>query len=486
MNFYPDKLRAARKSLGLSMHEVASKMNITWQTIWNWENGKTIPSEPKIRLLCQATGINVQKFSNLEPEAPISDANLATVVEPWFSFVDSEINEEIQKSRELARKVLEQGNKLNKSSILLKNILNAMNTIFYIKDTELKYIIANDAFKKNISLPALYSPKGLTDKDFFSKNEAINNENLDYTVITSGIPIKNLENYIPGSKKKKWGITFKIPIFDSQNKIAGLIGYFVDITERKKAENMRSMLEICIESINDGIIIYTFKSGKIIYANHAALDILNITAESLKETNFYKCFLSSTHPSFQENERKMRDSKLLPERREIMFSQSDNKIIWLEIKERIVEFSGIEYGFMVMSDITENKKNRAILELLKLNIDSMPDGLSIQDIETFEYIYLNKAIETLYGTTVEILYKKGRDYWLNNIVIDADRELINKNIKKKKITYRVKTTSGDLKWIESTATIDTYMGKKCLISIERDITNTKILSANQPPSINEE
>ena len=73
------------------------------------------------------------------------------------------------------------------------------------------------------------------DADFFSEIEAKQNTEEDKQVILSGKALHR-EGFIPGSRKKKWGMISKIPFFDSSKKVAGVMGYFIDITVRRKNE----------------------------------------------------------------------------------------------------------------------------------------------------------------------------------------------------------------------------------------------------------
>ena len=66
--------------------------------------------------------------------------------------------------------------------------------------------------------------------------EAKENHDQDYNILLTGKSIIKQENYIPGSRKKKWGLINKTPIFDITGKITGIMSSFIDITDRKLAE----------------------------------------------------------------------------------------------------------------------------------------------------------------------------------------------------------------------------------------------------------
>lgn len=50
-------LKAARVNVGLSQEQVAKRMEVTRQTVINWETGKIIPGIPEMEMLSTLYGI---------------------------------------------------------------------------------------------------------------------------------------------------------------------------------------------------------------------------------------------------------------------------------------------------------------------------------------------------------------------------------------------------------------------------------------------
>ncbi|HJO96064.1 MAG TPA: PAS domain-containing protein [Victivallales bacterium] len=234
MEFFTDKFRELRKNRKLSMKDVAEMAGINWQTIWNWENQKIIPSEIKVRNLAKCLNIDVSYFSDLTPRAKQSDGKLNEIADSWVSFINPDLEHDLKYERLFIESIKKQTNKLQNATILLNTLLSYINAIFYVKDISLRYMIANSHFKDNLSLTKTYVTKGKLDSDFFPSLEAEKNSRQDQGVIDTGNEINNYEDFIPGSRKQRWGIISKIPILDSDGKIAGVIGLFIDITQRKK------------------------------------------------------------------------------------------------------------------------------------------------------------------------------------------------------------------------------------------------------------
>ena len=60
------RVREAREALGLSRYELAARIGVTFQAVYNWEAGLRIPSYYRIRPLAAALGIAV---NNLFPRS---------------------------------------------------------------------------------------------------------------------------------------------------------------------------------------------------------------------------------------------------------------------------------------------------------------------------------------------------------------------------------------------------------------------------------
>ncbi|HJO94292.1 MAG TPA: PAS domain-containing protein [Victivallales bacterium] len=357
MKFDAEKFRELRKNKNLSMNNVASKLGINWQTIWNWENRKIIPSEAKIRYLSKCLDIEVNLISDLDINAELSKSNLNDIADSWFSFIDTEGKNEIQYEKLIFNIAKKQSDKLKQATILVNALLSYINAVVYVKDTKLRYMIANNQFKKNLSLNKGYFTKGKMDSDFFSNLEAKKNNEMDRKVIETGIALENIEDFIPGTRKKKWGLISKIPILDSNGKVAGIIGSFIDITDRKKN---RELLEINIKDARDGLCIFDYDKGEYLFINNA---FSKIYGYSLKEVSSYgsrfwvdKC----VHPDFIHIAEDFKQ-RLMNNITELKIIRSDGEERWIQSTMNKKKIINKNCYIVIERDITEEK-----IKLLKL------------------------------------------------------------------------------------------------------------------------
>jgi PAS domain S-box-containing protein len=454
MIFYPAKFRVIRKRQKLSMKDVAEKMGLGWQTIWAWENKKRVPSETKLRNLCFVVNCEVSDVSDIESEIQKSTDSFTEVTNSWFSFIDSKTEEKKRQTEYFINKIRQQEDESNKASIMIKAIISSINAILYIKDKTLKYIMVNEKFLENISLPKSFDSKNKRDTDFFTVKDAKTNEDEDRYVLTSGKNLINKESIIPGSRKKKWGLISKIPIYDASNKIAGLIGVIIDITERRKAENLRVILEACIYNSIDGISIYSYQQKKYIYYNDAMSNIIGYDKEyRLKQPPSF-WFNTCVHPDDRDKESKRFLKKEIS-------SQTENRIIhpkkgirWIRKSITTITLGSTDYGIAILRDITEEKEKLNTLKLLSKVLSSAEEVIWIYDISTAKIIFLSESVKNLYGYNAERFYKPdGNDFWINKCIHPNYYDLVNSPIKNYKnneiVNYKIIDSSGNIKNVES-------------------------------------
>lgn len=60
----PERLRAARGER--TQTEVAEKIGVTRQHIWNWESGTANPPSPALAQLCLLYGVSVESLTNAQ------------------------------------------------------------------------------------------------------------------------------------------------------------------------------------------------------------------------------------------------------------------------------------------------------------------------------------------------------------------------------------------------------------------------------------
>lgn len=124
-------------------------------------------------------------------------------------------------------------NELKKFQFALES---AHDAIFY-KDLESRYVIAN---KKTLEAFGLSKEEiiGKNDYDLMPNlEEARKNIEDDQTVFRTGKPTEAVKHISGAHGNEFWFQTIKVPLFDINGNVVGLVGIARDITERKRAED---------------------------------------------------------------------------------------------------------------------------------------------------------------------------------------------------------------------------------------------------------
>ena len=233
MKFFNDEFKKRRKELRYTATDFCKVMGIARTTLWEWESKKRVPSEVIIRKLAKILKIDVALISNLKEELKVINADFSEPRHAIGSLFNNSFEHRENQFEHIIDEIKKLKDELDQSSVIIKALLTTMHTMFYIKDVNLKYVIANSNFLLNLSLPENFISKGHDDKTFFPAKEAKDNTAQDKEVLYSKKPVITQEGYIPGTRKKKLGLISKIPIIDSQNNAVGIVGTFLDVTERK-------------------------------------------------------------------------------------------------------------------------------------------------------------------------------------------------------------------------------------------------------------
>ena len=243
MKVYFDTINKIRVERGISVKGFANLLSVSRTTLWKWEKGVFQLSEDMLMKMANILNVSVGDISDLPEPVQVSQYSFSKAVDSWIEL--TEINDRAhQQQIDIVLKTIQNLNsKLNQSILIIKALLDSMETMFYIKDKTLKYITANKSFLENISYNLEDPVLGRDDYAFFSKNEAKQNSEEDRTVLQTGKAVLRDERHIPGSRRSKWGIVSKLPVFDSETKIVGVIGTTVDITERKKLKKYENFLK---------------------------------------------------------------------------------------------------------------------------------------------------------------------------------------------------------------------------------------------------
>ena len=137
---------------------------------------------------------------------------------------------------------------LAKERNLLQTLINSLPDAIYVKDTDLRFLMANPSLLELMGAPSDEALLGKTDRDFYPAELVERYVADDRSVIATGEAIINREEPVINQTTgvKGWQLTTKVPLRNAQGQVSGLVGITKDITEvrRMQQENMRMGAEL--------------------------------------------------------------------------------------------------------------------------------------------------------------------------------------------------------------------------------------------------
>jgi diguanylate cyclase (GGDEF)-like protein/PAS domain S-box-containing protein len=141
---------------------------------------------------------------------------------------------------------------LAKERHLMHTLVDAMPDSIFAKDTEARFLLANKAVAGFMgSTPEQLL--GKTDFDFYPLDMARKFFEDDQFVIQSQKPRLNFEESVLDSRtgEIRWLSTSKVPVWDDNGEVIGLVGISHDITGRREAEHALRESEARFRSLTD-------------------------------------------------------------------------------------------------------------------------------------------------------------------------------------------------------------------------------------------
>ncbi|MFT4924298.1 MAG: PAS domain S-box-containing protein [Phenylobacterium sp.] len=126
---------------------------------------------------------------------------------------------------------------LSEQSTVLRNILGAIPHSVFWKDRNMVYQGANAHFTELAGLAHPDEIVGKTDFDLpWSQQESEYYRECDTNVMDDGHPMMNIEESQQSTEGETFLLTDKVPLRDSNGEVNGILGIFLDITQRKRTE----------------------------------------------------------------------------------------------------------------------------------------------------------------------------------------------------------------------------------------------------------
>ncbi|MBI3210419.1 MAG: response regulator [Candidatus Solibacter usitatus] len=124
---------------------------------------------------------------------------------------------------------------LHREQVLLRTLIDSLPDLIYVKDTEGRFVVINEALRKTLRVNTQEEAFGKTDFDFFPHGMAAQFR-ADEVKVLQGEPLVGHEEQVQNAEgHPAWLLTTKASIRDAEGKVVGLVGLSRDISELRRA-----------------------------------------------------------------------------------------------------------------------------------------------------------------------------------------------------------------------------------------------------------
>jgi PAS domain S-box-containing protein len=242
---------------------------------------------------------------------------------------------------------------------MLQSILDAIPQRVFWKDKDSVFLGCNRPFAADAGLDSPAAVIGKNDYDLPSADMAEQYRADDQEVMEQRTAKLNFHERMTRSDGSElWLQTNKMPLFDLHGEVAGVIGTYEDITERKRAETEFRLTQFSLEHASDAVE-WIDPEARIVYVNQAECRALERSREEMLGLS-----IPDIDPLFSEEVWKPFWIKLKTKGSMTFETQHKSKagrIFPVEVTATYLNFDGNEYCFAFARDISERRELEAHL-----------------------------------------------------------------------------------------------------------------------------
>jgi len=291
---------------------------------------------------------------------------------------------------------------------LLRTLVDMLPSYVYVKDKELRFLLANNACAKFMGVSSSQDLIGKSDADFYPAKtaEAFRSEELG---VLEGIPILNKEDVhvVPG-RESRILLTTKIPLKDSNGTIVGLLGTSFDISDHKlseeKLKSSEERLKILFDYAPDAYFL-TDLTGKFIDGNIAAEKLFGLKKAELTGKDYTKLIFSSPEQLPLAATLLLKNSHgQATDPDDFILTRDDGSSVTVEIRTYPVKIKDQTLVLVLARDITGRKQTEKVIVENEANLKAIIENTleNIWSIDTnYRIQYVNdvfvKAFKQTFG-----------------------------------------------------------------------------------------
>ena len=381
---------------------------------------------------------------------------------------------------------------MNNSKLTLqwaKSFLQETHEIMFLKDKNLTYIAASNAFAQMIHLDSADAVAGKTDFDLFT-DQALAQKYVDddRRMMELGTSLAPYVEPLPKKDgKSRWASTRKGIIYGEHHEVLGVYGVSTDITETVELQSSKSLLDSipgaafrCKRSVE----------GEILVANDGFYRLCGYTREEFSEHCGNEMLSLLYLPDKKEFEKiirqQLRESNALIHA-DFRIMRKDGSLRWVEVRGRLgEEGKDAKTVFCLLTDITAQKEAEVELALRdealyyadkSLSAGTVINGLGLAT----PLLYVSDNMEHLIGYSKSEFQEMYKSQYVQLIhpddyerVLALNAQYGEKKLKHFEVEFRFIRKDGSIIWVlDKSDLLDNFRGQQAYLTMFIDISSQK-------------
>jgi PAS domain S-box-containing protein len=319
-------------------------------------------------------------------------------------------------------------------------ILNSVPLGIFHLDTDSNYIHVNKVLAERYGYQSEYFI-GKSTRDIFPE-EADGYTKTDRELLESGKPQIGVMTRFKTPKGERWMRLDKVPLKDAEGNVSGIIGFELDITDRKLAEDaLRESGEkyrTLVENIQDGVFILQGNPPRLVFCNEAFAGMVGYTVDEAMELGFDEYVAPEDLARVASRYRQRQAGEDVSQEYEYCALHKDGKTrVCINMNVGLIEYHGKVASLGTVKDVTKRRLAEQALreseEKLAQIVQGSPNPSFVID-KNHRITHWNKACERLTGIPAaemvgtnkqwSIFYPKERQIMADFVVDNQPEDVI--------------------------------------------------------------
>ena len=364
----------------------------------------------------------------------------------------------------------------------IKLIIDSTPILVFYKDLEGKFLRVNKAFAEALNMTE-EDMVGKTVFDLYSKNIAQGMTDDDQEVYKSGVPKLNIIEQYESASGLRWVQTDKIPIFDKNGKVTGLVGFAQDITERKAAEEALRASDERLRSIFSAAPVGIGVAVNRVFTevNEKFCKMLGYTRDELIGQSGRMVYPTDKDYEYVGTEKYHELTTKGTSTMEMRIRHKDGTVLNALLSVSALDPNDLSRGVTFTAlDITERKRTEEAIqeseERFNKAFHASPNMMAVLTLEEGRFIDVNAEHSRITGyERREVIGKNTLELnlWINPEQRREFYRIINTDGRLKDYEILMRTKTGEIRTLLFSAEKIMLRGINCLVVSALDITERK-------------